>query len=87
MKTQHADEKVVKAHVDAKQAHDKAASKLRDNAKAAVADAVKKNTSINPPTTVKPVPKVIIISAPKATIQAPKVTQPAPVACIHPAAE
>lgn len=70
MKLKHADEQVVKAHDDAQKAHDSAALKLRENAKAAVAAAIKKNTKVNAPVVVKPVakcikpvPKVIIVPA------------------------
>lgn len=64
MKSQHAKENVSKAKNEASAAHDKAAVKLRENANAKVAEAVKKNSSINPVATKPAATKVIKIVIP-----------------------
>jgi len=64
LKSQHAKENVSKAKNEASAAHDKAAVKLRENANAKVAEAVKKNSSINPVATKPAATKVIKIVIP-----------------------
>lgn len=73
MKSQHAAENVSSAKNEAAAAHDKAAVKLRENANAKVAEAVKKNSSINPVATKPAATKVI------------KVVIPAHIPELHPA--